>query len=49
MDLLYMRAYIVAPDAGPKVLLMSLIEQPIKSDCQDLPLDRGESGYALLS
>ncbi|MCI42221.1 hypothetical protein A2U01_0063457, partial [Trifolium medium] len=36
MTLLYRRAYIVAPSAGPKVPLMDCVEQPIKGNCQDI-------------
>ncbi|MCI73986.1 hypothetical protein A2U01_0095250, partial [Trifolium medium] len=38
----YRRAYIVAPNAGPKVPLMGRVEQPIKSDCQDISLGSWE-------
>ncbi|MCI30706.1 hypothetical protein A2U01_0051917, partial [Trifolium medium] len=37
-----MRAYIVAPSAGPNVLLMGRVEQSIKSDCQDISLGSWE-------
>ncbi|PNY15332.1 hypothetical protein L195_g012026 [Trifolium pratense] len=49
LALLYRRAYIVSPSAGPKVLLMGRVKLSSKSNCQDLPLDRGDNSYLLLS
>ncbi|MCI83068.1 hypothetical protein A2U01_0104343, partial [Trifolium medium] len=42
MSLLYRRAYIVAPSAGPKVPLMSRAEQPNKGDYQDISVEGGK-------